>query len=52
MNVTEAVATRRSVRSFTDRHVPAEVLRQVLDTAQRSPDRPACPETPGSSGGW
>ena len=35
MNVTEAVATRRSVRAFTDQPVDQAVLQRVLTTAQR-----------------
>ena len=37
MNVTEAVASRRSVRQFTDKPVPLDVLQRVLTKAQRSP---------------
>lgn len=37
MNVTEAVATRRSVRAFTDQPVDQAVLERVLEKAQRSP---------------
>ena len=37
MNVTEAVATRRSVRQFLDKPVPLDVLQRVLTTAQASP---------------
>lgn len=37
MNVTEAVATRRSVRAFTDQLVDRAVLERVLQTAQRAP---------------
>ncbi|NVE94270.1 nitroreductase [Altererythrobacter lutimaris] len=37
MNVSDAVATRRSVRSFTDQPVDREVLTRVLKKAQRSP---------------
>jgi nitroreductase len=37
MHVYEAVATRRAVRAFTGRSVPAEVLRRVLHAAARSP---------------
>ncbi len=37
MNVTEAVATRRSVRQFTSQPVDQEKLQRVLQKAQRSP---------------
>jgi nitroreductase len=37
MNVSEAVATRRSVRAFLDRPVPLETLRRVLDRARMAP---------------
>ncbi len=37
MNVSEAVATRRSVRAFTDQPVDQAVLKRVLEKAQRSP---------------
>ena len=37
MNVTQAVATRRSVRAFTDRQVDQDILKRVLEKAQRSP---------------
>ena len=37
MNVTEAVTSRRSVRQFLDKPVDSEVLKRVLETAQRSP---------------
>jgi nitroreductase len=37
MNVTEAVATRRSVRQFLDKPVEMEKLQRVLAKAQRSP---------------
>lgn len=37
MNVSEAVATRRSVRAFTDQPVDQTVLKRVLEKAQRSP---------------
>jgi len=37
MNVSEAVATRRSVRAFLDRPVPGDVLREVLSAAARAP---------------
>lgn len=36
MNVTEAVASRRSVRAFLDTPVPAAVLREVVEQAARS----------------
>lgn len=37
MNVSEAVATRRSVRDFLPDAVPLETIRDVLTKAQRSP---------------
>lgn len=37
MNVTEAVASRRSVRQFIDKPVPLDVLQRVLTKAQASP---------------
>ena len=37
MNVTEAVATRRSVRQFTDRPVDRAVLERVLEKARNAP---------------
>ena len=37
MKVSEAARTRRSVRAFLDKPVPAEVLREVLETAARAP---------------
>jgi nitroreductase len=37
MNVTEAVRTRRSVRAFLDRPVPAALLREVIELAARAP---------------
>lgn len=37
MDVTTAVATRRSIRRFLDRPVPEELLRQVLAKAQTAP---------------
>ncbi|MDE2435288.1 MAG: nitroreductase [Sphingomonadales bacterium] len=37
MNVSEAVATRRSIRAFLDRPVDTAVLRRVLEKAQNSP---------------
>ena len=37
MTVTEAVATRRSIRAFTEQPVEREVLAHVLEKAQRSP---------------
>jgi nitroreductase len=37
MNVTDAVATRRSVRQFTSQPVEQEKLQRVLQKAQRSP---------------
>jgi nitroreductase len=37
MKVSEAVATRRSVRAFRDTPVPGDVLRRVLERARRAP---------------
>jgi nitroreductase len=37
LNVTEAVATRRTVRAFLDKPVDPAVLRQVLEKAQNAP---------------
>jgi nitroreductase len=37
MNVTEAVASRRSVRAFLDKPVSPAALRRVLERAQRAP---------------
>ena len=37
MNVSQAVATRRSIRKFTDKPVDRETLTCVLEKAQRSP---------------
>ena len=37
MTVTEAVATRRTVRAFLDKPVDPAVLRRVLEAAQRAP---------------
>ena len=37
MNVSEAVATRRSVRAFLDRPVALETLREILDKARMTP---------------
>ncbi len=37
MNVTDAVASRRSVRAFTDQPVERHVLVRVLEKAQRAP---------------
>src|SRR3954470_9229149 len=37
VDVYEAVASRRAVRGFTDRHVPREVLERVLSAAAWSP---------------
>jgi nitroreductase len=37
MKVSEAVATRRTVRAFLDKPVDPAVLRRVLETAQRAP---------------
>lgn len=37
MTVTEAIATRRSIRAFTDQPVDRAVLTRVLEKAQRAP---------------
>lgn len=37
MNVTKAIKKRRSVRAFTQKTVPDEVLREVLETASAAP---------------
>jgi nitroreductase len=37
MDVSEAVASRRSVRAFLDRPVPEDVLRRVLELSARAP---------------
>lgn len=37
MTVSEAVASRRSIRAFTDQQVPLETLRRVLDKARMAP---------------
>lgn len=37
MHVAEAVASRRSIRAFTDRPVPFEVIHRVLDQARMAP---------------
>jgi nitroreductase len=37
MDVTEAVRRRKSVRAFSDRRVPEELLRGLLETAARAP---------------
>jgi nitroreductase len=37
MQVSDAVATRRSVRAFLDRPVPLETLRRILDEARMAP---------------
>ncbi len=37
MSVSEAVASRRSIRAFTDRPVDLETLRRVLDKARMAP---------------
>lgn len=37
MSVSEAVASRRSIRAFTDQPVPLETLRRVLDKARMAP---------------
>lgn len=36
-SVTEALATRRSIRAFSDRPVPLELIRGILDKARMSP---------------
>lgn len=37
MNIQDAIASRRSVRHFLDRPVPADALRRVLEQALRAP---------------
>jgi len=37
MIVADAVATRRSIRAFTDKPVPLDTLRRVLDLARMTP---------------
>lgn len=37
MNVSEALASRRSVRAFLDTPVPGEVIRRVIERAARAP---------------
>lgn len=37
MNVTEAISTRYSVRSYLDKQVPDEVLREVFEVARLAP---------------
>ena len=37
MDVTQAVTSRRSIRHFLDKPVDPAVLKQVLETARRSP---------------
>ena len=37
MNIQDAIASRRSVRHFLDRPVPADTLRRVLEQALRAP---------------
>jgi len=37
MNIQDAIASRRSVRHFLDRPVPAEAIRRVLEQALRAP---------------
>jgi nitroreductase len=37
MNVSEAVATRRSIRAFTDKPIDFETIRRVLDRARMAP---------------
>jgi nitroreductase len=37
MNIQDAIASRRSVRSFLDRPVPADTIRRVLELALRAP---------------
>ena len=37
MNVTDAVATRRSIRAFQNKPVPFETIRRVLDAARMAP---------------
>jgi len=37
MNIQDAISSRRSVRNFTDKPVPADVIRRVLEQAMRAP---------------
>jgi len=37
MNLQDAISSRRSVRNFADKAVPAEVIRRVLEQALRAP---------------
>ena len=37
MNVSEAVATRRSIRSFLDKPVPFEIIQRILEKARMAP---------------
>lgn len=37
MDVLEAIRTRKSIRAFTDKPVPQETVREILQIAQRSP---------------
>lgn len=37
MNVSEAIASRRSIRGFLDRPVPPALIREILDKAARAP---------------
>lgn len=38
MNVSEAIAKRKSVRAYEDRPVPADVLKQIIEAAQWAPN--------------
>ncbi|MBY4897925.1 nitroreductase [Cupriavidus sp. AU9028] len=37
MNVSEAIASRRSIRGFLDRPVPPELIRRIVEQAARAP---------------
>jgi nitroreductase len=37
MDIYEAIRTRRSIRAYSDKEIPAEVLRRVLDAARLAP---------------
>ena len=37
MDVLEAIRTRKSIRAFTDRPVPEETVREILEISQRAP---------------
>ena len=37
MDALEAIATRKSIRAFTDQEVPRETIEKILEVTQRSP---------------